>query len=483
MTDFRPVLFIIGLLLFCLAATMSIPVAVDYFAGHGTWVALARAAMVTCFVGLAMAVAFRTNVMQLNTSQIFALTTFSWLFIATFAALPFYVSTLPLDFTDSFFEAMSGITTTGATLINGLDDLSPGILLWRALLQWLGGIGIVVIAVAILPILKVGGMQIFRSESSDRSEKVMPRVAQVAAGIGLVYVFLTVWCTILLWAEKMPIFDAIVHAMTTISTGGFSTKDASIAFFKNDTIEWIIIFFMCMGAMPFVLYVRLFRGQFAPFFFDTQVKWFFAIVFIFITLIISYRFMFHDYVNTYDVIRGTVFNTISVLTGTGYASEDYATWGNFPIMIFFLLMFIGGCTGSATGGIKVFRVKVMISNVIAQLQRLLRPNAIVMTYYNKKPIPDSIVSSVGIFIFVFMLTFFIVSVMIASFGYDFLTSASVTASALGNVGPGLGAVAGPTGNYASFPNGAKWVLSFAMLLGRLELFTVLVLLVPSFWRR
>ncbi len=483
MTDFRPVLFIIGLLLFCLAATMSIPVAVDYFSGHGTWVALARAAMVTCFVGLAMAVAFRTNVMQLNTSQIFALTTFSWLFIATFAALPFYVSTLPLDFTDSFFEAMSGITTTGATLINGLDDLSPGILLWRALLQWLGGIGIVVIAVAILPILKVGGMQIFRSESSDRSEKVMPRVAQVAAGIALVYVFLTVWCTILLWAEKMPIFDAIVHAMTTISTGGFSTKDASIAFFKSDTIEWIIIFFMCMGAMPFVLYVRLFRGQFAPFFFDTQVKWFFAILLTFICMIMFYRFWQGSALSSYDVIRGTLFNTIAVLTGTGYATENYSLWGSSPVAILFLLMFIGGCTGSATGGIKVFRIKVMISNAVGQIQRLLRPNAIVMTYYNKKPIPDAVVNSVGIFIFVFMLMFFAVTIMIASFGYDFLTSASAAASSLCNVGPGLGDIIGPKGNYSSFPNGAKWVLSFAMLLGRLELFTVLVLLVPSFWRR
>lgn len=481
MTDFRPTLYVIGYLLVVLALAMVIPGVVDLVFGRPEWQAFAGSAAVTLFVGLFLTMAFRQREFSLTVRQGFILTTLSWVMISIFAAIPFVVSPLKLSAADAFFEAMSGLTTTGSTVVVGLDQAPPGILLWRALLQWLGGIGIVVMAVAILPILSIGGMQLFRTESSDRSEKFLPRAAQVASSITVLYVVLTIVWVAAYWSAGMSGFDAICHAMTTLATGGYSTHDGSLGHFDDIGIEIIAITGMLAGSMPFVLYLRMLRGRGSALWMDSQVQWFIGTCAAMIAVTTVWLLVKFG-LSTGEALRLAAFNIVSVITGTGYATADYARWGTLAVALMFFIMFVGGCTGSTTGGIKVFRFQVMFQELLVQIQRLAQPRGIFVPRYNGKPIPDSVAAPVLAMFFMFFAAFGVVALLLALHGYDFVTSISGAATAVANVGPALGSMIGPSGTFAELEDSAKWILSAAMLLGRLELFTVLVLFLPAFWR-
>ena len=481
MIDFRPILLVIGLLLTTVAVLMGLPAIADAVTGHSDWRVFAASAGVTLFIGVTLMLSTRTGGVQFNLRQAFIFTTLSWLVIATFGALPFAFSGLGLSYTDAFFEAMSGITTTGSTVIVGLDNAPPGILLWRALLQWLGGIGIIVTAVAILPMLQVGGMQLFRMESSDTSDKVLPRVAQIATWIGALYFVLTVICALALWGAGMSGFDAIAHAMTTIATGGFSTSDNSVGQFDSALIDAITTLFMIVGSLPFVLYLQAVRGRTGDLLRDSQVHWFLGSLATFILIITLWQWLGNSE-GFAPALRHAAFNVTSIMTGTGYTTADFGQWGGFSVAVFFFLMFVGGCAGSTTCGIKIFRFQVLYATARAQMGRLLQPHGVFIPLYNRRPIPESVAMAVMSFFFVFVLVFAILALLLGMLGLDFLTSVSGAAAAIANVGPGLGEIIGPSGHFASLPDAAKWVLAAGMLLGRLELFTVLVLFSPAFWR-
>jgi trk system potassium uptake protein TrkH len=362
----------------------------------------------------------------------------------------------------------------------GLDTAPPGILLWRAILQWLGGVGIIVMAVAILPILQVGGMQLFRVEAFE-ADKVLPRAAQIAGGISIVYVFLTGLAAIILWVLGMSGFEAVAHAMTSIATGGYSTSDASIGHFNSAAIDWAICLFMVLGSLPFVLYLRALRGNVLAFFRDSQVRAFLSLLAIVILLVASWLWD-KDLMEPGAALRYATFNVISIMTGTGYATADFGQWGAFVLIVMFLLMFVGGCAGSTTCGIKIFRFQVLYATAKVQMKRLMQPNGIFVPYYNKRPIPETVAESVMGFFFLFIGSFGLLAGYLGYVGLDFVTALSGAASAMANVGPGLGDVIGPAGTYAPLPDNAKLALCAGMLLGRLELFTVLVLLSRNFWR-
>ncbi len=481
MIDLRPVSFICGILLVTLSVVMSIPAVVDRVVGNPDWHAFAISALLTLFVGGLLILTNRGRPGALGVRQAFVLTTASWSMIAAFGALPFVFAELGMSYTDALFESMSGITTTGSTVMTGLDEAPPGILIWRSLLQWMGGIGIIVVAVAILPMLRVGGMQIFRMESSDKSEKVMPRAGQIASGIGVTYLVLSVTCAGAYWAAGMTPFQAVNHAMTTIATGGYSTSDLSVGLFQSPAIDWIATTFMILGALPFVLYLQMVRGRVRPLFSDSQVQWFLAIVVIAVFAMTMWLFATRN-VTLGLALRASSFNVVSVVTGTGYSTTDYGQWGGFALAAFFLLMFIGGCAGSTSCGIKVFRYQVLYATAKVQIARLMQPHGVFIPYYNRRPISEEVTSSVMGFFFLFVIAFALLALALGVLGLDFLSSVSGAATAIANVGPGLGDTIGPAGNFKSLPDAAKWVLSAGMLLGRLELFTVLVLFVPAFWR-
>ena len=479
--DFRPVLFVVGILLITLSLAMALPAIVDAVTANPNWRVFLAASIFTLFIGTCLVLANQSRDMRLTVRQAFVLTTVSWIVVAAFAALPFAFSDLQLSYADAYFEAMSGLTTTGSTVIVGLDQAPPGILLWRALLQWLGGIGIIVTAISILPMLRVGGMQLFHTESSDSSEKVLPRAAQLAGAIGMIYLLLTISNGIAYWAAGMTPFEAVCHAMTTIATGGFSTSDASLGHFDNDAIEGIATIFMVLGSLPFVLYLQAVRGSWGALVRDTQVHWFFGLVLFALLSLAGWQMVANDAAVT-DAFREAAFNGISILTGTGYSTTNFSAWGSFALPVFTLLMFIGGCTGATTGGVKVFRIQVLASTSLTEIRHLIQPHGVFLSKFNGRPIPESVPLAVMGFFFLFVVTFGLIAMGLALMGLDYVTSISGAATAISNVGPGLGETIGPSGTFQPLPEPAKWLLSAAMLLGRLELFTVLVLFVPRFWR-
>ncbi len=480
MIEFRPVVFVLGILVSVLSVAMIIPAIVDALAGHSDWQVFSVAAATALFVGVSMMLTSRATWTSFSLRQAFIMTNLAWLVVAIFGALPFAFSELELSITDAFFESMSGVTTTGATVIVGLDFAPPGILLWRAILQWLGGIGIIVMAIAVLPILQVGGMQLFKVEAFE-TDKVLPRAAQIAGGISLVYISLTAMAAIVLWSLGMTGFEAVAHAMTSIATGGFSTSDLSLARFDSAAIDWSISLFMILGSMPFVLYLRMVRGKPGLIFQDSQVQWMLAIL-VFSVLMVAGWLWLQDIMAPGAALRYSAFNVISMMTGTGYSTASFDAWGGFVMVIMFGLMFVGGCAGSTTCGIKIFRFQVLHATAMVQFKRLVQPHGVFFPYYNKRPIPESVSASVMGFFFLFVASFIALATGLGLFGLDFVTAVSGAASAIANVGPGLGEIIGPAGTFKPLPDGAKWLLSAGMLLGRLELFTVLVLLSPVFWR-
>ena len=477
----RPVLYTIGLLLSVIGAAMLLPAVVDAVAGNPDWQAFAISGSITLFTAGSLTLGLMVKEVRLDLRQAFLLTALSWTVCAAFAALPFRIAELRLDYADAFFEAVSGLTTTGSTVLVGLDGMPPGILLWRALLQWMGGLGIIAMAIAILPYLRVGGMQLFRTESSDRSEKVLPRPGQYARAVAILYGALTCLCALAYWAGGMTGFEAVAHAMTTLATGGYSTSDASMAHFDSPTVEWAAVFFMVLGALPFVLYLRIIGVDLAALWRDSQVRTF-VVFLVVVTLVLGLHLTLTMGTPLLDALRLAAFNIVSVVTTTGYATADYGAWGSFAVVLFFFLTFIGGCTGSTSGGIKIFRFQVLRLFVDRQLQRLYFPQGVVAQRYKGQPLPREVASSVVGFFFIYAMGFTVLTLALAATGLDLVTSTSGAATALGNVGPGLGPIIGPAGNFSTLPDLAKWLLSAGMLLGRLELFTVLILMLPGFWR-
>ena len=481
MKEFRPVLFVVGALLTTLGAFMLIPALADASTGDSNWSKFLAASFLTVFTGVGLALVSRVGPARFTVKQTFLLTTLSWTALTAFAALPFAMSDLGLSYADAFFEAMSGITTTGSTVIVGIDSAPKGILLWRALLQWQGGIGIIVMAIAVLPMLRVGGMQLFRTESSDRSDKVLPRPAQISTVIGVAYLVLTLFAVVAYWQAGMSAFEAVCHAMTTISTAGFSTSDQSLGYFQSPAIEWIATIFMILGGLPFIMYYRIIIGQARLTSQETQVHCFLVVIGLSILAVVL-TLVAQREASLETAVRHAAFNVVSVITGTGYSSTDYGAWGGIAVSLIFFLMLVGGCTGSTTGGIKIFRLQVLAATAWVQIRRPLQPHGIFIPHFNRKPIPEPVAEAVTSFLFVFVACFVAITLGLGALGLDFITSMSGAATALANVGPGLGPIIGPSGTFAPLPDAAKWLLSFAMLLGRLELFTVLVLFMPSFWR-
>lgn len=463
-----------------IAAAMLLPTIVDASDGEPGWIVFFASAVLTFFIGgLMILVNWDDHPPELGIKEGFLLTTLTWVLVAAFSAMPFIGLGLPVA--DAFFEAMSGLTTTGATVLTQLDDLPRGILLWRSLLQGLGGLGIVVTALIVLPFLRVGGMQLFQTESSERSEKVLPRALELVSATAGIYAFLILACLSLYLAFGMTPFDAINHAMTTVATAGFSTHDQSFGYFTSPALQWTCIVFMILGALPFVIFIRVLRGEPAAFYRDEQVRGYLTLLVI-VTLIVTFWLMANQNAMFLEALRKAAFNVTSIVTTTGYSTDNYGAWGPFAVGLFFLLMFIGGCSGSTAGGIKLYRLQVAGMLSRSHFLHLMSPNRIVTLTYNRRRLPPDVPFSVVAFLAIYMTTVGFFTVILASLGLDLVTSLSAAASAVGNVGPGLGQIVGPSGNYSTIPAAAKWVLAFAMLLGRLELFTVLVLLRPEFWR-
>ena len=481
MNNYKTVFFAIGVLLVILGAFMLIPFFVQFIYDEKNNTFL-LSALVTAFIGTLLVLTNLEENKKLNLQQAFLLTTLSWLGIAIFGCLPFLLSNLNLSLVDAFFESMSGITTTGSTIITNLDDAPKSILIWRAILQWLGGIGVIVMAITILPLLNIGGMQLFRMESSDTTEKILPKTREITLIISIIYLALTFTCGISYWAVGMNIFDSIAHSMTTIATGGFSTYSGSIGHFQNPRIEIISIIFIVLGSIPFIAYLKFVKGDKKIFLKDAQIKGLIYILIISILLMFLYLMLSNKEYSFSENLRISTFNVVSVLSGTGYVTADFSSWGNFPLIFFLFLMFIGGCAGSTTCGIKIFRFQILGHFIINQIKKLVYPHGVFSIKYNNEKINDTFIYSIITFIFLYFFIFFILAALLSVNGLDFITAISGSASAISNVGPGLGNVIGPNGNFSDLPNFSKLSLSLGMLLGRLELFAVLVLFFPSFWK-
>ncbi|PRY25035.1 trk system potassium uptake protein TrkH [Aliiruegeria haliotis] len=481
MFDIRPVGYVIGLLVAALGATMLLPLLLDLLSDNGHWPVFLESAFITILFGSLLALSCQNAVGEgLTIQQTFLLTTGVWAALPLFGALPFVIGATDASFTDAYFEAMSGLTTTGATVFSGLDELPAGLLLWRSLLQWLGGIGIIVVAMVFLPELRVGGMQIFRSEAFDTLGKILPRAAEIASQITWIYVFLTV-VTILLYAGLgMSFFDAVNHALTSISTGGFSTHDASFGAFQGAP-EYAASVVMLLASLPFVRYIQLVNGSAKPMLRDSQIRTYLTIILV-VAVVLALFQVFYDRRGIEPSIREALFNVTSIISGTGYASVDYQEWGTFAAMVFFFLGLIGGCAGSTACSVKIFRYQILFSAVVNQIKALHSPKGVFILRYDGRPIGDDVVNSVISFFVLFTVSLGLFAVALAMTGLDFTTSISGAAAGLANIGPGLGDTIGPSGNFSSLNATAKWIISAAMLIGRLELVAVYALLTAAFWR-
>ncbi|HEY8963345.1 MAG TPA: TrkH family potassium uptake protein [Alphaproteobacteria bacterium] len=483
MIEFRPILYVLGIFLVTLAIAMAVPISFDLRSGSDDWQAFLFAMAITGFFGILLVLTNRSDNDNLHfkPKQAFILTSFAWVILAAFAALPFCASSLELSFTDAYFETISGLTTTGATVIADVESLPPGLLIWRSLLVWMGGVGIIVMALSVLPMLRVGGMQLFRTEFSER-DKHLPKIRQMANSIIWVYLSLTFICLLGYHMGGMNWFDALNHAMTTLGTGGFSTFNTSFMDNTSNFAQWNATFFMVLASLPFALLARFVAGSWASLLKDSQVRGFILFVTAAMFVMSAYLVIIRDE-PLITAMRMGMFNVASVISTTGYANADYNLWGPFALVMFFFLTCVGGCAGSSAGGLKFYRFQILASVAINQMRSLVHPNGVFVPHFNNKPLQNSVTFSVLSFFFVFALSFTIVALALAATGLDFITAMSASVTTLANVGPGLGVHIGPMGSFQPLPDTAIWICSGAMLLGRLEMFTLLVLLMPSFWRR
>ena len=481
MTSNKTIFFIIGILLIILGLFMLIPYCIQNLYNENSHSFLASS-FITIFIGVLFVLTNMQNEYRLNLKQTFLFSTFAWIAIAIFGSIPFTLSSLNFSLSDAFFESMSGITTTGSTIITDLDSTPKSILLWRALMQWLGGIGIIVMAITVFPLLKVGGMQLFKVDSSDNPEKILPRTIEIASIIISTYLILTVLCAFFYWIFGMKIFDSIAHSMTTIATGGFSTHNDSIGFFKNSNIEIISTIFIILGSIPFISYLKFVKGNKEVFFQDVQIKGLIYLLVISTTIMFIYLYFNNENNLVIERLRIASFNVVSILSGTGYVTDDFSLWGKFPLIFFLFLMFIGGCAGSTACGIKIFRFQMLFLFLSNQIKKIIYPNSIFIVKYNNKKVTNEYMNSIIIFVFAYLFLFILIAMLLSITGLDFLSAISGAATSISNVGPGLGEMIGPNGNFKAIPEISKWILTLGMLLGRLELFAVLILFFPSFWR-
>ena len=478
MTNYKTVFFTLGILQIILGFFMLIPIIIQFLYKEVDS-SFFGASIVTIIFGTLFFLSNLDHDKKLNLQQAFLLTALSWLSIAIFGSLPFVFSSINFSFTNAFFESMSGITTTGSTIIANLENIPKGILFWRANLQWLGGIGIIVMAITLMPIMNVGGMQLFKISSNDTSEKILPKSKEIALRLIYIYLFLTFLCALSYKILGMNTFDSITHSMTTISTGGFSNYNDSIGFFNSFSIEISAMIFIILGSLPFIVYIKFLSGNRKIFFSDIQIKTFLKIIFYSIIILSIYLLLNHT---AHFDFRSVLFNVISILTGTGYVNAQFDNWGGFPLILFIILMFIGGCAGSTTCGIKIFRLQILYSFVSNQFKKIIYPKGIFVLKYDQNPVDNKFISSIISFIYMYFVIFFAITSLLSLTGLDFITSISGAATSISNVGPGLGSIIGPNGNFSSLPDISKWILSLGMILGRLELFAILVLFLPSFWR-
>ena len=482
MRDFRPILNILGLLLCIESIALLIPMFFDLINSNQDWKQFFYISCLTFLIGLVLYVGFKKENIKINLRQAFLLTILSWITMALFGSLPFVYTSSSLSFTDAFFEAVSGITTTGSTVIPNLENISEGVLIWRSLLQWFGGIGIIVLAVAILPTLQIGGMQLLHMEHDDPYEKTLPKINKFIIEIASLYLSLTILCFFFYYIFGMTAFDSLLHCMTTISTGGFSNHSLSFGYYNSYSLENISVIFMILGSLPFVIFIQFIHGQKLSIFKDDQIKLF---LFLLLLIIFITSLWLKNYLNIdlFQAIRLATFNITSILTGTGYTSSNYNNWGGFGFVIILMIMFIGGCAGSTTGGIKIFRFQILFRGVRLQIKKLTQPHAVFLMKFNKKTVTENTYTSIISFFFIYILLFIFSGVSLSLFGIDFLTALSASASAISNVGPGIGEIIGPTGNYSSINSISKWILAITMLVGRLEIFTILVLFSKNFWKK
>ena len=481
MSNYKTVFFIIGVLQIILGIFMAIPIIIQLVFSEldSSFIA---SSVITLVFGVLFVLSNLDYNKKINLQQAFLLTTLSWLTIAIFGALPFYFSNLNLSFTDSFFESMSGLTTTGSTVITNLEIVPKSILLWRALLQWLGGIGIIVMAITLMPIMNIGGMLLFKVLNTDSSDDILPSSKEISLKLVFIYFTLTLICAAAYKIFGMNFFDSLTHSMTTIATGGFSNYNESIGYFNNVKIEITAILFIILGSIPFIAYIKFLNGNRKVFLNDTQVITFIKIIIISILIILIYLFFKLESFGLTD-LRSVIFNSISILTGTGYITGQFDQWGSFSLFYFLILMFIGGCAGSTTCGIKIFRVQILYKFVMTQLKKIIYPRGIFVIKYENNNVNDKFLASIISFIYLYILIFFFITALLSITGLDFITSISAAATSISNVGPGLGSVIGSNGNFSTLPDASKWILSAGMILGRLELFAILVLFLPSFWKK
>ena len=481
MLNLKPIALVGGTVVCAVGFLLLIPLITEIFYQSESWQSYAVPILIYLIVGGSLVITNRNVELKISIKEAFIITVLSWVLLAFLSAVPFIYTKVNLSVVDALFESMSGITTTGSTVINNLDYLPKGILIWRAMLQWLGGIGIIVIALFILPFLRVGGMQLFHLEGDDPYEKFLPKISSVISKIVILYVLLTLLLMVLYFSYGMSFFDALAHSFTTISTGGFSTHDQSFAYFQSSSILFIAIIFMIIGSLPFLVIAQTSINNLFATIKDHQVRIFLLILSVSIFII---YFFAEKYVNgnLFEKIISISFNTISIISGTGYISENFERWGNYASVLFLILMFIGGCAGSTTGGLKVFRFQILFKYLTLHLKKMLQPHVVVASYFNNKSIPESTYESVMSFFFLYIFTFASSALLLSFGGLDFLTCISAAASSISNVGPGLGDIIGPEGNYSTLTDYAKTILTATMFLGRLEMLTILILFLPSFWR-
>ncbi|MBZ9537791.1 TrkH family potassium uptake protein [Modicisalibacter tunisiensis] len=482
LSSWAPVFKVLAVLWMVLAAFMVVPWLVLLAEGDPDAHAFALSMAIVLATVASVLLLTRHVPIALKPRQMFVLTTLSWLTVSGFASLPLVLGAPQLSFTDAVFESVSAITTTGSTILVGIERLSDGLKLWRGMMQWLGGIGIIVMAIAILPFLKVGGMRLFHTESSDWSDKVMPRTRGIAKATMSIYLGLTALATLCYWLAGMLPLDAVVLAMTSLSTGGFANSDASFsAYAHQPVLLWLGSLFMLSGALPFVLYIRAMRGTPGVLWRDQQVRGMLVLLALAIGVLTAYRVL--GGLPVFESLSQVTFNVVSVVTTTGYASDDYTQWGALAIVAFFYLTFVGGCSGSTSGGMKIFRFQIALLMLRNQLRFLIHSNGVFAQRYNDSILSDEIGRGVVAFSFFFFLTVAGLALGLSMLGLDLVTALSGAATAVANVGPGLGEIIGPAGNFSTLPDAAKWLLCVGMLMGRLEILTVLVLLTPMFWRK
>ncbi|MEX1058015.1 MAG: TrkH family potassium uptake protein [Natronospirillum sp.] len=482
MNDFKPALKIATFIMLIWACLMGLTVLLADWSTQGEIRAMVFSALICLMISVTCLLLSRGPSIRMKARPMFLVTAINWGLLCLTGALPLYLGWPELSFIDALFESVSGVTTTGSTVLTGLDDGPRTLILWRSLMQWVGGVGIILMAVAVLPFLKVGGMRLFKTESSEWSNIQNTRVRIVATQIGVVYILITALAAGVYWALGMTGFNALNHALTSLATGGYSTSDSSFGQFHNSALIWAGSIFMLLGGLPFLLYVQSLHDRTWHIARDAQVQLLFKLIAVTAVAMALHRLLTGSSTSFFQALTHAVFNITSVVTTTGYATEDYTLWGSFSLMLFVFLMFSGACSGSTSGGIKLFRFQLLGLLLHEHVFKLLHPSGNFRRTYNQRPVSESVLVASLAYLFVMLVSLLLFSIALTLTGLDTITAGSAALTALMNVGPGFGEVIGPAGNFSTLPDTAKAILCLAMLLGRLEYMALLILFTPAFWR-